>query len=287
MSDTFWRFGLIGYPLGHSLSPQIHQAALQASHCAGEYTLYPVPPTPAGVSQLHTLLNALRSAHLDGLNVTIPHKQTVLRLADSLTPAAQSIGAVNLLYCNNGSIVGENSDAAGFWTDFSRHYPKYLPNPGHVLVLGAGGSARAVVYALESRGWQVSVAARRLEQAQDLCIFGASVTALPLDSAALNALQDICAVINTTPVGMHPYPEGTPLPAGTNLPRNAFCYDLVYNPTPTLLIQNALALGMPAVNGIGMLIEQAAISFSRWTGLTAPTDAMRAAVFPLPERKFE
>ena len=147
-----YQLGLIGYPLGHSLSPTIQQAALQAMCLPGEYRLYPIEPLPQGQSALVRLIERMRRGELDGLNVTIPHKPSVVPLLDELTPTAAGIRAVNTIYRDGSRLFGDNTDAPGFLTNLER---LEITRPGRALVLGAGGSARSVVYALAKRGWQV------------------------------------------------------------------------------------------------------------------------------------
>jgi shikimate dehydrogenase len=169
MPDAY-ALGLIGYPLEHSLSPRLHHAALAALGAPGEYRLYPLPPVPEGLAQLARLLDRLRRGELHGLNVTIPHKQNVIGLLDDLSPAAAAIGAVNTITLQEGCLCGENTDAPGFLADLAQLVgkPQASGLERNALVLGAGGSARAVVYALLHAGWRVVVAARRLAQAREL-----------------------------------------------------------------------------------------------------------------------
>ncbi len=182
MTGESYRLGLTGYPLEHSLSPRLHAAALKALRMNGEYRLYPVPPeNPGGLVEL---AGRLRAGELHGLNVTIPHKQTVIPLVDELSPAAQSIGAVNTLVMKDDRLFGDNTDAPGFWSDVHRFLSSSFPSlldqgrSGHPgerrrgkgLILGAGGAARAVVHALLTHGWEVTLAVRRADagQAQEL-----------------------------------------------------------------------------------------------------------------------
>lgn len=292
-NPAYYRLGLTGYPLGHSLSPQMHTAALAALGLAGEYQLYPVAPEQAGaglagLAGLACLLDRLRRGELHGLNVTIPHKRAVLPLLDELTPVAQAVGAANTLYLRSGRLVGDNTDAPGFLADLerflagSRVEARQETGPPHALLLGAGGSARAAAYALAYAGWQVTVAARRPEQAQALLAetglrpFGASIL---LEAGALAGLTPPpMLIVNTTPLGMAPAVEGNPWPAGLPLPPAAAVYDLVYNPAQTALLAAARRAGLLAVNGLGMLVEQAALAFERWTGRTAPRERMRSAI---------
>jgi len=298
--------GLIGWPLGHSLSPQLHAAALNGCNLRGEYRLYPIPPAPEENGAIQELLLKVRRGDLHGLNVTIPHKQAVIPLLDELTPVAQAVGAVNTIYFRDGHLMGDNTDAPGFLADLERwlasirkatlpaDQEQQLPL-SYALVLGAGGAARAVVYALAQSDWQVYLAARRLEEAGELAISvqrstfsdqqssiedqQSKILVLPLESASLASLLDKLnstplLIVNTTPAGMAPNVESSPWPAEVSLPRNTAVYDLVYNPPETTLVRTARTAGLPATTGLGMLIEQAALSFECWTGLSAPREAM-------------
>ena len=301
--------GLIGYPLQQSLSPRMHAAALQVLDLVGEYRLYPVPPLPEGAAGLEERVNWLRSGRLDGLNVTIPHKQAVIPYLDDLTPRAQAIGAVNTIIRQADKLVGENTDAPGFLTDLERQLSSYSPaersfdadgsaiEGRFALVLGAGGAARAVVYALLKTGWCVCLAARRLEQAQSL-VASFQEPGVRLDPA-LDRLSAICLegsslaelesnihqqgrvtglLVNASSAGMIPEPSTSPWPAGLPLPASSFVYDLVYKPPETTLMRLARHAGLTACNGLGMLVEQAALALECWSGRSVPRRVMWAAV---------
>lgn len=276
--SQYFRLGLTGCPLDHSFSPRLHQAALKVCGLDGEYRLYSIPPLPAGQAELVALFERLRQGELDGLNVTIPHKRSVLPLVDRLTPAAQATGAVNTLIRSGDLIIGENTDAAGFWDDLQAkaviHSTIGVLQPGAALVLGAGGAARAAVYALSIHGWQVYLAARQIEQAQQLTLdlgrFTNPPTMLPWPVAGKEPFQadlPLNLLVNATPVGMHPNIELSPWPEHLPLPAGCLVYDMVYNPPETRLLHLAKQQGLPAVNGWGMLVRQAALAFVRWTGL--------------------
>ena len=161
------KLGLIGYPVSHSLSPKIQNAALKACELEGEYSLYPIAPDD--MLALKDLLDRVRSGEITGLNVTIPHKQNVIQFVDELTPTAKAIGAVNIIYLRGNKLIGDNTDAPGFLSDLKKFIGnRELEFGKSAIVLGAGGSARAVVYALCNDNWNVTIAARRLEQAQRL-----------------------------------------------------------------------------------------------------------------------
>jgi len=271
------RLGLTGYPLEHSLSPRLHAAALRAAGLEGEYRLYPVRPEDhAGLARL---LERLRAGKLNGLNVTIPHKQNVIPLLDELAPAAAAIGAVNTIFLKDGRLVGENTDAPGFLADLNRLAGTFSGSSRQALVLGAGGAARAVIHALRSAGWDVIVAARRIEQAQALAVSGGAIHSISLDVNEMRqVLNGINLIVNTTPVGMFPHAECSPWPEGLAFPSAQALYDLVYNPRETRLIQQARSAGLRAAGGSGMLVEQAALSFEIWTQRAAPLESMFSAL---------
>lgn len=291
-----YQLGLIGYPLDHSLSPRLHTAALDALDMKGEYILYPIPPSTEGTFTLDGLLGQLRSGGVHGLNVTIPHKQTVIPYLDVLTPSASSIGAVNTIFSDGVHLIGDNTDAPGFLADLDRFVREANTSTREsspktsqtALVLGAGGAARAVVYALAKIGWNIIIAARRIEQAERLIDSlqqsmgadqGATISSHPstivLDETPLRNLRvSVSLIVNCTPLGMVPHTNTSPWPDGVTYPRDAIVYDLVYNPLETLFVSEAREAGLMATTGLGMLVEQAALAFERWTGLKVPRDIM-------------
>ena len=308
--QTF-KLGLLGYPISHSVSPQIHSAALAAAGLDGEYKLYPVAPDDK--QGLADLLAKVRTGEIHGLNVTIPHKQNVMPLLDELTPTAEAIGAVNTISLQNGRLVGDNTDAGGFWGDLQELLKHPIPQPlprraetgsnsishawerdrpersartrmgegqsegRHALILGAGGSARAVAYALLQHGWDVTISARRPEQAESLVTHYASpqLTAIDYNAQTLHSLlSTFHLIVNTTPLGMKSHPQGSPWIEGLPVPPNAALYDLIYNPAETQLMQDAAQAGLPVRNGLGMLIGQALLSFEIWTGRKVPVEVI-------------
>ena len=311
MANSILSLGLIGYPLQQSLSPRLHTAALGKMGLQGEYRLYPISPLPEGEHLLADTIAGVRTGQMLGLNVTIPHKLSVLSYLDQLTPQAQAIGAVNTISCRAGVLTGDNTDAAGFISDLQRvlvgldRSPETADNGGEgktALVLGAGGAARAVVYALWQAGWQVTVAARRPEQAAALVaslqesaeVSGPASTNLQAISLQVPQLYEFIShqpdgksgiqdyksriLVNASSAGMLPdiascsWPEELPFPEGW------LVYDLVYKPPETTFLQRARVAGLPAVNGLGMLVEQAALALECWTGLPVPRQAMWEAI---------
>ncbi len=285
MTVSCYHLGLIGHPLGHSRSPQLHRAALAAAKLEGDYRLFPIPPAPEGAVEIERLIEDLCRGKLHGLNVTIPHKQTVLPFLDQQTIVVRAVGAANTLFVTaEGSVAGDNTDVPGFLWDLRRLMGA---NRGLAVVLGAGGSARAVVYALAQAGWQVRILARRVEHAAALAaeIGGATGLGERLSAGAMDAStlirsgRDCDLLVNTTPLGMAPNTSGCPWPEDLPLPGGAAVYDLVYNPLETRLVQRAREAGLPAATGAGMLIAQAALSFKRWTGLGPPFEVMEKAFY--------
>jgi shikimate dehydrogenase len=297
MSHKAFSFGLIGYPLSHSISPTLHRAALQEVGLSGDYLLYPIPPLPEGEKALVNILLQIREGKLDGMNVTIPHKQSVLPFLDDLSPSAKRIGAVNTVYAADGRLVGENTDTPGFMNDLRSKLESLPPEDrqafqstrgNQALVLGAGGAARAVVSGLGQMGWRSILCSRRIAQAQRLVeeFLQAGqdyiAAALPLSNASLKTVLDqISLIVQATPVGMWPDLDSNPWPQNLPFPKACVLYDLVYNPPVTAIMEAARKSGIISFNGLGMLIEQAALSFELWTGQIAPRTKMFAAAVSL------
>lgn len=263
---------VIGDPVAHSLSPAMQTAALAAAGLDGwTYTAERVT-----ADALPALVARLRQPEWAGANVTVPHKRAVMPLLDAVTPVAVAIGAVNLIVKQpDGKLIGHNTDAAGFLADLYAQDANFGKGP--VLILGAGGSARAVAAACAGVGARVRVLARRREQAEAL-ISVAAVEAFDWNPLGwLQASDDCTLIVNTTPVGMTPNVDASPWLEGTPFPPRAFVYDLIYNPAETVLVRQAKAAGLRASTGLGMLVEQGALGFEQWTGHRAARAAMRQA----------
>jgi shikimate dehydrogenase len=256
--------GLLGFPLEHSWSPRMHSVAMESCGLEGDYSLFPIGPE--NLRGLRDLLARMRLGELTGLNVTIPHKQTLIPLLDELTATAVAIGAVNTIYKEDEQLVGHNTDAGGFLADLE--HAASVPAFSHArsaLVLGAGGAARAVVYALLNEGWQVTIAARRFDQASELASHFKGLMPMELD-VHLAQLSNLQLIVNATSAGMIPNADQSPWPEDVPFPRGAAIYDLVYNPRETKLVRDARAQGLSATTGLGMLAEQAVLAFETWTG---------------------
>jgi shikimate dehydrogenase len=280
LQPSSFQLGLIGFPLGHSLSPKIHTAALKACGLQGDYLLFSIHPDDK--QGLKDLLDRVRAKEIHGLNVTIPHKQNVIPLVDELTHLASMTRAVNTIYLRDNKLIGDNTDAPGFLSDLKKHMGNQESGiRKSALVLGAGGSSRSVVYALLNDGWNVTLAARRLEQAQ---LFTRFFTHLPLNLMEYSSIpqslhsSSFSLLVNTTPLGMLPNIDQSPLPEDVILSPDIMIYDLVYNPRETKLVKDARAQGCSAFTGLGMLIEQAALAFEIWTGNTPPRNTLYDSV---------
>jgi shikimate dehydrogenase len=236
--------------VAHSRSPAIHHAAYEALGLDGwRYQKLPVPP-----ELFEETVRALPAAGFSGANVTIPHKEAALALADDATPAAREIGAANTLTFADGRIHADNTDAPGLLAALGA-------TPATALVLGAGGSARAAIWALRSAGADVAVHARTRARAEGL---GAEVVDAPVPAEVL---------VNCTPLGLRGADE-TPVADPAPWPVVA---DMVYREGGTRLVRDARAAGLQVVDGLEILVRQGALSLERWTGRPAPVDAMRLA----------
>ncbi len=273
--------GLIGYPVSHSVSPAMHNAAF--AELGLEWCYVPLPVATEPAQRIGQALLGLRALGLRGANVTVPHKQAVMPHLDKLSPAAQAMGAVNTIRVEpDGSLFGDNTDARGFVADLRAHGVD--PAGQRVLVLGAGGSARAIVYGLAEAGAiRIAIGNRGIERAQQLAIEMQShfptceISAHPLAESVAALAPTTELIVNTTSLGMTPNVETTPWQDEVNFRVDQVVYDLVYNPPETRLLQKAAADGAKTIGGLGMLIWQGALAFELWTGQVPPIDTMRAA----------
>jgi len=264
--------GLIGWPVEHSLSPAMHNSAFAALNLNWRYLPLPVHPERLGEA-----VAGLRALGFVGANVTVPHKEAVMSYLDHVTPEAQAIGAVNTIVVREGRSIGHNTDWCGFLAALSEG--GFDPQGKRVVVLGAGGAARAVVYALAHAGAQVTVLNRTLARAQVLVKdFSPLFPALPL---TLQTLEEQTAeahlLVNATPVGTWPEVNQSIWPQGLTFPGHLTVFDLVYNPRQTKLLRQAEAAGAKAIGGLGMLVHQGAAAFELWTGEKAPVETMYEA----------
>ena len=275
--------GVWGFPVSHSRSPAMHNAALEVMGLDWVYVAFPVNPDNAGAA-----VAAVRALDLVGVNITVPLKETVAGYLDDVDPDAARIGSVNTIVNRNGRLLGYSTDGPGFLWDLARQGVSYEGHPA--LIWGAGGSARALAHALTGRGCAVTIANRTLERAQKLAAeVGAGTVAVGFDDPSY--LEHIAAarlLVNATTLGMGPanIEQSPPIPQGSLSPSQVV-YDLVYVPEHTRLIAVAESAGCRAIGGLGMLACQGAVSLSHWTGLPIeqiPVSVMLDALAPSPPR---
>ncbi len=294
-----WRLGVVGFPIEHSISPAIHQAALDRLGIDARYERWSVAP-----ADLPAWVVGLRAPDVLGANVTIPHKEAVIPLLDALDASAQAIGAVNTVLKQDGRLIGANTDAEGFGRALAD--AGYAPRNGEAVMLGAGGAARAVEHALLAAGVRrLAIFNRDVARARALAgvlrghepaggaeapgvrasgeaapqplspSWQAVVEAFPLDGPELDARLATCELlVNTTSVGMRP---GERILRPEQVPAHALVVDIIYRPAETALLADARARGARTQNGLPMLVYQAAIAFERWIGQAPPLDVMFAA----------
>ncbi len=257
-------YGIVGKPVSHSLSPAMHNAAFQ--HC-GLNKIY----LAFEVEDIKRAMDGFRGLGIGGVSVTMPHKQAVIPLLDAIDPVAQGIGAVNTLLIKDGNIHGYNTD----WIGAIQALEMIADLPAAtVLLLGAGGSARAIGFGLKEKGVEVIVANRTLAKGQALAA-ELGCECYPL--AEINHLK-VDVLVNTTSVGMAPNVDATPVPQAVleNIPA---IMDIIYVPSETRLLREAKEVGCKTVNGMYMLLYQGVAQFELWTGCRAPVDVMREVLF--------
>jgi shikimate dehydrogenase len=276
------RAGVVGWPIRHSRSPLIHQHWLRELGIAGSYECFDVPP-----DALAEFVAGIGKEGLVGANVTAPHKEAAFSACDRLTPTAEALGAVNTLWRDGTSLWGDNTDVEGFLLNMDEGAPGWHEQSRRAVVVGAGGAARSVVYALASRGLKRVVVINRTQaRAEELAARFGAVAALFGTLEAELEVADL--VVNTTTLGM----GGNPLLEIDlrALPNHAIVADIVYVPLRTPLVEAARARGLRAVEGLGMLLHQAVPAFERWFGrrpqvTAALRDLVEVDVRAAPEMK--
>lgn len=270
--------GIIGYPLEHTVSPAMHNAAFKELGLDYEYVPFEVEP-----EDLKEALRGMRALHVAGFNVTIPHKETIVPLLDEVTKLARIIGAVNTVENQEGKLVGYNTDGPGF-IDSLKEDAGFDPKGKKVVVLGAGGASRAVSTMLAEVEIKSLVITDIVEEkAKGLTeylnsSFKVSCAFVKSDSAALQrGIGEADLLVNTTPLGMSPKINECPILEKTKLNKNLLVYDLIYNPSETKLLKLAKAAGCRICSGLGMLVRQGALAFTIFTGEEPPIDAMWSA----------
>ncbi|MEN6644442.1 MAG: shikimate dehydrogenase [Armatimonadia bacterium] len=271
--------GVIGWPVRHSLSPPMHNAAFEVLGLNWVYVPFAVAP-----DQVAATVQAVRALDLVGLNVTIPHKLAVLPLLDEVSAEARALGAVNTIINDEGTLRGRNTDGEGFLRSLREIGGDVSGR--RVALIGAGGSARAVALAAaKAHVEQLTIINRTLEKAEVVAEMvraaqpGAPVEVLGLEAKeAERAVREAQVVIDSTAVGMYPHHETAPVIPVEWLHREQTVCDLTYNPRETVLLSAAKAVGARTLDGTGMLVHQGALALEYWTGKKAPVEVMREAL---------
>ncbi len=270
---------IFGDPIGHTLSPAMHNAAFKAIGLNAVYIPFHVKAGSKGA--LKAAVESVRSLGMMGVNVTIPHKESVFKFLDEADEHAIDIGAVNTIVNRDGRLYGYNTDGAGYLLSL-RKETGFRPGGKRVVIIGAGGAARSILYSILGLSPAlVTLANRTVKRADSLARefaskFPCPMNTFPLDRAAIEkALSSADLVVNTTSIGMMGKGElGLPLGA---LPSKAVVSDIVYRPLKTGLLREAEKRGLKIHGGLGMLVRQGAIGFELWTGRKAPVSVMEKA----------
>ena len=268
-------FALVGDPVEQSLSPAMHNAAFRALGLNCAYIAVRVPK-----SMLADAIAGVRTLGIAGFNVTIPHKIGIIRLLDELDESASLVGAVNTVKENQGKLIGFNTDGEGALRALEGKIGSFKGK--EVVLLGAGGAARAIAFSLARAGARLTIANRTVPKARALAStiekkLGVNVEVASLGRTELiKALKNAGVLINATSVGMYPRTDKT-LVSASMMHRGLVVYDIVYEPLRTKLLQEARRAGVKTIDGLEMLLHQGALAFEIWTGKRAPIKIMRAA----------
>jgi shikimate dehydrogenase len=267
--------GVIGDPIEHTLSPIMHNAAF--NHLKLDYAFLAFKVKPA---EVENAVNGMRALNILGLNVTMPHKKEVINYLDKIDQTAKFLNAVNTIHNKNGKLLGFNTDGIGALKALKENGVN--PHGKRVLLLGSGGAARAIAYALVQEADELVVINRTVEQAKELAsllerTFNKKVVGDSLSPKIIqDNLRDSDILVNATSVGMKPNANQSPV-APEWLKPDLAVMDIVYNPIETKLDKDAKAAGAKVISGVEMLIYQGAASFEIWTGHSAPVEVMRKA----------
>lgn len=256
------QYGLIGYPLGHSLSAEMHNFAFKTLNIEAQYSRIELLPTE--LKQL-----PLYFENLSGVNVTIPYKENIITLLDELDESAQRVGAVNTIIKKDQRLIGYNTDSYGFLQGLY-HANQADKIHSKILIIGAGGAAKAVVAALFYQGAEdITLINRQFARQQDFSHYPITFKLFE----EINSLAEYDLIVQTTPIGTVGYTQDYPIDL-TTISSTACCYDLVYNPLITPFLQQAQRQGATIINGLSMLVYQGAKAFELWTGQSMPTDTV-------------
>ncbi|NMD70627.1 shikimate dehydrogenase [Bacillus sp. DNRA2] len=266
-------FGVIGDPIAHSMSPLMHNDLFQLYQLDAHYFPFHVKK-----EKLAEAINGLKVLGVSGFNVTVPHKVEIMSLLDEIDPLAKAIGAVNTVVNVEGKLIGYNTDGNGYVRALT-HYVSDLEDK-RVLMIGAGGAARALFFSLAKAGVRrMDLANRTVEKAQALineCPYEIEASALEMNEAELS-LEEYDIIIQTTSIGMSPKVNEVPL-SPERLKAGAFVSDIIYNPLETRILTEAKQRGAQIQNGLDMFVYQGALAFELWTGIFPNTERMKQIV---------
>lgn len=269
------RLGILGYPLSHSISPEFQQAALDHHKIDAKFHRWEIKE-----GELNSFFETIQDADFVGASVTIPYKEKCVNLVDKLSDSATLIGAVNCIVNTNNQLVGHNTDGSGFIRALKTKYGFNLQHK-KVLLIGAGGAAKAIAYSLvQEKVSQITIANRTItrgdELAKNLNSTVTKINSIKLERQSLiEPLSDVDLIVNTTSIGMKngPDPEHSPIPVDL-IPQNSVINDIVYNPIETPLIKAAKKKSIPTIGGLDMLVYQGVEAFELWTKKHAPETIM-------------
>ncbi|RXT14787.1 shikimate dehydrogenase [Ammoniphilus sp. CFH 90114] len=267
--------GLFGNPVSQSMSPDMHNAAFKYLELNYAYAAFAISK-----ENLPEAVRGIRALGFRGINVTIPHKVEVMKYLDEIDDEAREIGAVNTIVNQDGRLIGYNTDGQGFVLSLLEETGVQLKGK-RVLMIGAGGAARAVAVSLARHGvQQIVVANRSQEKAEELAAHlkkHTDASAIQLNDLNAQQFAETDLLINTTSIGMYPEVDVLPIP-GEYLHKGLLVSDLIYNPLETKLLKEAKMIGAKTHNGMGMFIQQGALAFALWTQCDAPIDVMKETV---------
>ena len=276
IKGTTKNLGVMGWPIAHSLSPVLQNAAIEEAGLDYVYISLPVPP-----EKLKEAVAGLRAMQFTGWNVTIPHKQAIMAELDAVDEDARIIGAVNTVVNRDGHLTGYNTDFIGFMQPLAQQ--GFLPKGKEATILGAGGAARAVIWGLlRAKVKRITLGVRNPAKAarlaEEFAAYGEIQVLHWEDSAFAEHLAVTDLLVNTTPLGMYPHVEGMPPVDWTKLKKDALVYDIIYTPERTRFLSEAQAHGHANINGEGMLAGQGAAAFTLWTGVAPDLALMKRAL---------
>lgn len=267
-------YGVIGDPISHSMSPDMHNDAFAHQELEAHYNAFHVH-----TEHLEDAVKGMKAIGVKGFNITVPHKTAIIPLLDRIDPLASAIGAVNTVKYENGQYVGYNTDGLGFVSGVKEQLNGLLKDQ-RTLVIGAGGAARGIYFSLVKEGvCQIDIANRTISRAQQIIDdnpYEAASEALSIQEAE-GQLEAYDLIINTTSIGMSPQVNEVPLSLN-HLRKDAFVCDIIYNPLETKFLSEAKQKGASVQNGLPMFIHQGALAFHIWTGIWPDTERMKAIV---------